>query len=263
MPSNERIQQRVRARENRINESASVVRNTGRGQGNRSIAGNQNRQRSNKKENKPTNTKESSTDYNPKRHLRKINGGRVLQYPIDIDINLQDYFEMQVFRYRAAGRLASINDSTEEQLGSDSEMAGYNRRYNRQNLRLEELQSTIQIPIPNSVKDINAVGWGEDNLNPILGTFGGPVLERVFGQGSGEGVIGDSVSSLDKIQQNITSAFGGNTGSVQFRRRAALGGIAAATAGLTGVNIDFNSAITRINGTIINQIWNYYSVALH
>ena len=40
----------------------------------------------------------------PKRELRKIHGGRVLQYPIDIDINLQDYFEIQVFKYRAAGR---------------------------------------------------------------------------------------------------------------------------------------------------------------
>ena len=190
--------------------------------------------------------------YKPKRHIRKINGGRVLQYPIDIDTNIQDYFEMQVFRYRAAGRLASINTDTEEQLDYDTEMAGYNRRYNRQNLRLEELQSTIQIPIPNSVKDINAVGWGSDNLNPILGTLGGPALERVFGRGSGQGVGADAWGAVTDIGNEVKSLFGNNTGATQFRRRAALGAIAATTAAATGVNIDFNSAITRINGTVIN-----------
>ena len=66
----------------------------------------------------------------PKRALRKINGGRVLKYPIDIDVNLQDYFEMQVFKYRPAGRLPTLSDDTEEQYRSDSVMGGYNRRYN-------------------------------------------------------------------------------------------------------------------------------------
>ena len=158
------------------NESASVVQNNGVIEGRKSgperRENQQNIRDARDNENKSTNKQEKTNTsatgrYRPKRHIRKINGGRVLQYPIDIDTNIQDYFEIQVFRYRAAGRLATINTDTEEQLGSDSEMAGYNRRYNRQNLRLEDLQSTIQIPIPNSLKDINAVGWGEDNLNPL------------------------------------------------------------------------------------------------
>ena len=190
--------------------------------------------------------------YKPKRHIRKINGGRVLQYPIDIDTNIQDYFEIQVFRYRAAGILATINTDTEEQLGSDSEMAGYNRRYNRQNLRLEDLQSTIQIPIPNSLKDINAVGWGEDNLNPLIGTFGNRTLSNVFGRGSGRGAINDGLDIIDDMGKTFTSILGDGSGAKQFRRRGALNAIAAATAAATGVSLNFDSAITRINGTIIN-----------
>ena len=31
--------------------------------------------------------------------LRKIAGGRVLQYPIDLDTDIQDYFEIQIFKY--------------------------------------------------------------------------------------------------------------------------------------------------------------------
>ena len=199
-----------------------------------------------------TNTSVATGKYRPKRHIRKINGGRVLQYPIDIDTNIQDYFEIQVFRYRAAGRLATINTDTEEQLGSDSEMAGYNRRYNRQNLRLEDLQSTIQIPIPNSLKDINAVGWGEDSLNPLIGTFGNRTLSNVFGRGSGRGVINDGLDVIDGMEKTFTSILGDGSGAKQFRRRGALNAIAAATAAATGVSLNFDSAITRINGTIVN-----------
>ena len=237
----------------------SELEQSRRGQGNKPIAGNQNRRRGesdneNKSTNKQekTNTLRATGKYRPKRHIRKINGGRVLQYPIDIDTDIQDYFEIQVFRYRAAGRLATINTDTEEQLGSDSEMAGYNRRYNRQNLRLEDLQSTIQIPIPNSLKDINAVGWGEDNLNPLIGTLGGPVLEQMFGRGSGEGLGKNSVKTIEKLRQTFTSVLSEGSGASQFRRRGALNAIAAATAAATGVSLNFDSAITRINGTIIN-----------
>ena len=244
------------------NESASEVRNNGVIEGRKSgperREDQQNIRDARDNENKSTNKQEKTNTslttgrWRPKRHIRKINGGRVLQYPIDIDTNIQDYFEIQVFRYRAAGRLATINTDTEEQLGSDSEMAGYNRRYNRQNLRLEDLQSTIQIPIPNSLKDINAVGWGEDNLNPLIGTFGNDVLSNVFGRGSGRGAINDGLASLTGMKDTFESILADTSGAKQFRRRGALNLIAAATAAATGVSLNFDSAITRINGTVIN-----------
>tara|TARA_B100000131_G_scaffold285061_1_gene294086 strand:- start:26 stop:1261 length:1236 start_codon:yes stop_codon:yes gene_type:complete len=238
------------------NESASVVLNNGVIQGRKSgpeRRADQKRIRDDRNnENKPTN-KEESTTYKPsKRNLRKINGGRVLQYPIDIDINLQDYFEMQVFKYRSAGRLPDLTDSTEEQLGSDSKMAGYNRRYNRQNFRLEELQSTIQIPIPNSLKDNNTVGWGPEEISGVMGQLGGPTMEKLFGDNENiDGLLGGGIDAAKKTFANADKLFGTTGPLKQFRRRAALNLIAQA-AGTIGVNIDVDQAVTRINGTIIN-----------
>jgi len=189
-----------------------------------------------------------------KRNIRKINNGRVLQYPIDIDINLQDYFEIQVFRYRPAGRLPTLTSDTEEQKYSDtSGMANYSRRFNRQNLRLQDLQSTIQIPIPNSLKDNNAVGWGEKEISGLMGQIGGAGMERMFG-----GVKSGNENVGDALKQSGAAAFKGlwdltsdSPGMAQFRRRTYLNAMASA-AGAIGVNIDINQAITRINGTVIN-----------
>jgi len=187
----------------------------------------------------------------PKRALRKINGGRVLKYPIDIDVNLQDYFEMQVFNYRPAGRLPTLSDDTEEQYRSDSVMGGYNRRYNRQNLRLEELQSTIQIPIPNSLKDNNTVGWGEKEISGLMGQLGGPTMERLFAASEKKGLLSEGLDAAKETWANAAELFSAESGMGQFRRRAGLNLIAQA-AGTIGVNIDVNQAVTRINGTIIN-----------
>ena len=189
-----------------------------------------------------------------KRQLRKINGGRVLQYPVDIDINLQDYFEMQAFKYRPAGRLPDLNDSTEEQIDSDTigSRLGYGRRYNRQNFRLQDLQSTIQIPIPNSLKDNNAVGWGPEEISGLLGTVGGPALENLFAQeGSNQGLIKDILRTGGSTAEKLKSLTSQDGPMQQFRRRSALNALSSA-AGALGINIDVNQAITRINGTIIN-----------
>ena len=201
-------------------------------------------------------------EYNPtpykvrKRNIRKINGGRVIQYPIDIDTNLQDYFEMQVFRYRPAGRLPTLTSDTEEQKYTDtSGMANYSRRFNRQNLRLQDLQSTIQIPIPNSLKDMNAIGWGEGEMSGLMGTIGGPTMNRLFGGSENTGLEGGLFKNIrdagaDTLK-NTKALFGDNAPMQQFRRRAALNAVAQA-ASTIGVSIDVNQAVTRINGTIIN-----------
>ena len=189
-----------------------------------------------------------------KRNLRKINGGRVLQYPIDIDINLQDYFEIQVFKYRAAGRLPDLSNDTEEQYGSDSRMGTYNRRYNRQNLRLQELQSTIQIPIPNSLSDTNAIDWGEKKISGVMGQIAGPGLQAMFQEyKNNEGIEGKFSDAAKGSFENLwkLTAPGGSNAMGTFRKRAYLNAMAAAARGF-GVNIDIDQAITRINGTIIN-----------
>ena len=190
-----------------------------------------------------------------KRNIRKINGGRVIQYPIDIDTNLQDYFEMQVFKYRPAGRLPSLTSDTEEQKYTDtSGMANYSRRFNRQNLRLQDLQSTIQIPIPNSLKDMNAIRWGEGEMSGLMGTIGGPTMQKLF-SGVNDGFEGGLFKNIRDVGgdtlKNTKQLFADTPGMQQFRRRAALNAVAQA-ASTIGVSIDVNQAVTRINGTIIN-----------
>ena len=100
--------------------------------------------------------------FNTLRRPRKIAGGGVLQYPIDLDTDIQDYFEIQIFKYRAAKRLPRINEDVENAAGGI--YARSNLRGLRQNQRLQDLQSTIQLPIPNSVKDQNAIPSFISNL---------------------------------------------------------------------------------------------------
>ena len=65
----------------------------------------------NSSQNKDKTTTKTKRPYrNP---LRKIANGGVLQYPIDLDTDLQDYFEIQIFRYRAAGGLPGIKQGNQ------------------------------------------------------------------------------------------------------------------------------------------------------
>ena len=267
MPSNERIQQRVRARENKLNAKLSELKegewrvwstdekasSAGKTYSSEEEFAKGEGLSFSKKDQEDT-THKSTVRNRRKRNIRKINGGRVLQYPIDIDINLQDYFEIQVFRYRPAGRLPTLSSDTEEQKYSDtSGMANYSRRFNRQNLRLQDLQSTIQIPIPNSLKDNNAVGWGQQELSGLMGQIGGAGMEEMF-----RGVKAGTENVGDSLKRSGAAAFRGlwdltsdSPGMAQFRRRTYLNAMASA-AGAIGVNIDINQAVTRINGTVIN-----------
>ena len=136
-----------------------------------------------KEEKKKDVTKLRSNRTNP---LRKIAGGRVLQYPIDLDTDIQDYFEIQVFNYRPAGSLPSVKYSNQ---GSNSGnfaggyYSGSNLRGNRQNFRLQDLQSTIQLPVPPSLKDMNAVDFGGQSMSGFAAAIFGPVVASFLGRG--------------------------------------------------------------------------------
>ena len=98
------------------------------------------------KEKSNTNTKTSIPYRNP---LRKIAGGRVLQYPISLNTDLQDYFEIQVFRYKPAGSLPQIglgNQDYGQSYGQGGYLSASNRRGNRQNLdyKIYSLQFNYQ-----------------------------------------------------------------------------------------------------------------------
>ena len=208
--------------------------------------------------------------------LRKIAGGRVLQYPIDLDTDIQDYFEIQVFKYRPAGSLPSItsNNQGSNPAGAKQIRGGYfsgsNRRGNRQNFRLQDLQSTIQLPMPPSIKDNNSVEFGGGSMSGFAAAVFGPVVASFLGKGGGANLEGMDPEKGDPnfLQGIRTSAINLLRGSVdtarkvlgtgydalknpEFRRYTQLNAIAQAVAAL-GVNIDVNQAITRTSGAVRN-----------
>ena len=187
----------------------------------------------------------------------KIAGGGVLQYPIDLDTDIQDYFEIQIFKYRPAKALPNIKSSNENTAGGI--FANSNLRGLRQNQRLQELQSTIQLPIPNSVKDQNAVGWGGGEMSGVAGTILGPVTDALFG--GGMDLTAEKEKEARGILEKLTQAgadvgdlgnkfinlFGGITDVMPekaIRRRNMLSMVNKLTA-IAGVNINVNQAIGR------------------
>ena len=187
---------------------------------------------------------------------RKIAGGGVLQYPIDLDTDIQDYFEIQIFKYRAAKRLPRINEDNENP--ASGFYARSNLRGLRQNQRLEELQSTIQLPIPNSVKDQNSVGWGGGEMSGVAGSILGPVTDALFNQG---GMNEEQIKRTKDLREAIKSGAETTVGAINrigdifgglgdvlkekaVRRRNMLSMMNSLTRSI-GVNINVNNAISR------------------
>ena len=181
------------------------------------------------------------------RPIRKIGGGGVLQYPVDLDTDIQDYFEIQIFKYRKASRLPSATRETENSVAGFSRFS--NQRGLRQNQRLQELQSTIQLPIPNSVKDNNVVGWGEGEMSGIQGDLMNSIATSLLDQNElGEG---NRDNQIKNIFNSIKGAVGGSFDAAKelvdnpvIRRRKTLSLINAATSQL-GVGIDVTQALSR------------------
>ena len=208
----------------------------------------------------------------------KIGGGGVLQYPIDLDTDLQDYFEIQIFKYRPARSLPSISktnqgsnltDTTEKGKGGyGGYFSGSNLRGNRQNFRLQDLQSTIQLPIPPSIKDMNAVDFAGGSMSGLAADMFGPAVNAFLGGGKQEKNPFDNreeVSGLRGLARNVISALQsgkevagnslealvGGLNDKGFRRITGLNAVAQAVAAL-GVQIDVNQAITRTSGAVRN-----------
>ena len=214
--------------------------------------------------------------------LRKIGGGGVLQYPIDLDTDLQDYFEIQIFRYRSAGNLPDLTrsnqgynkDASGNLIDKDKDensfggyFAGSNRRGNRQNFRLQDLQSTIQLPMPPSIKDMNAVDFAGGTMSGAAAAAFSPAVKRLLGQGPESAAEVDfGEGALGTIKSRAESLIAGGKGTVaelfnsvrralkenkSFKRDSSLQAIAQAV-GALGVSIDVDQAITRTSGAVRN-----------
>ena len=236
-----------------------------------------------------TESKESgnTTPIPYKNPLGKIGNGGVLQYPIDLDTDLQDYFEIQIFNYRPARSLPGIKKTnqgynptgtagpyTDETQSGEAGYGGYfsgsNRRGNRQNFRLQDLQSTIQVPIPPSIKDMNSVDFAGGTMSGLAASLFGPTVNAFLGgekaQEFRDAADKQKIGTLRQIAADVLSivpegvkqTFGGTFSNFldgvsdpAFRRVTSLNAIAQAIAGL-GVQIDVNQAITRTSGALRN-----------
>ena len=222
---------------------------------------------SNSTKDKEKSTTKTSTPYrNP---LRKIAGGRVLQYPTDLNTDIQDYFEIQVFKYKPAGDLPGVSDGNQgygQSYSSGGYLSASNRRGNRQNFRLQDLQSTIQLPMPPSIKDMNAVDFAGGTMSGLAAAMFGPTVQAFLGRGNTTAFDTEAnkeeVQGFRKMAQNFLNtaigvgketfnAFQGAAKNKSFRRVTTLNAIAQAVAGL-GVSIDVDQAITRASGAVRN-----------
>jgi len=201
--------------------------------------------------------------------LKKIAGGRVLQYPIDLDTDIQDYFEIQVFKYRPAGGLPRIDSSNQGSnpagafQPSGSYYSGSNRRGNRQNFRLQDLQSTIQLPMPPSIKDNNSVDFAGGTMSGLAGAAFSPIVQAFLRRDKSfdEAIKGGDFRLRTQalgVLSRLKSATGGVLGAVgqaienpEFKRVKSLDAIAQAIAA-GGINVDVTQAITRVSGAVRN-----------
>ena len=202
--------------------------------------------------------------------LRKVGGGRVLQYPVDLNTDLQDYFEIQIFKYRPAGSLPDIRESNQIGGGKGGYATNSNRRGNRQNFRLQDLQSTIQLPMPPSIKDMNQVDWGSGAMSGLAASVMGPAINALLGGGSDRSrfetaMNNEEVGGFKKFAQQVMAYTSGTREGIsdsvsalftglkdkQFRRYEMVNAIAQGVAAL-GINIEVDQAITRVSGAVRN-----------
>ena len=257
MPTSEKIKERVEAREKRLKAENLEKENVDK-----------NNEKKDATIGKKNRRKDQSGAYsNP---LRKIFGGRVMQYPIDLNTDLQDYFEIQIFKYRPAKSLPDITKSNQVGGGTGGYSSKSTQRGNRQNFRLQDLQATIQLPMPPSIKDMNQVDWGSGTMSGLASSVMGPAIRALMGQGARRKELENAINNEDfkgmKAFAANLMAFTSGTGNAisegfkgffsgiqqeDFRRYQFVNAISQAVSGL-GVSIEVDQAITRVSGAIRN-----------
>ena len=194
MPTSETIKKRVERREKRL--KAENLENENE---------NKNNEQKNEKK-KITDTENLSEGY--KNPLRKIFGGRVMQYPIDLNTDLQDYFEIQIFKYRPAKSLPTISESNQVGFADGGYASQSTQRGNRQNFRLQDLQSTIQLPMPPSIKDMNSVDFTGGTMSGLAAAMFGPTVKAFLGRGDTGAFDEQAKEDVDGFRQKAQNRVG-------------------------------------------------------
>ena len=255
-----------------IQEKRNIEKNVTNNNQENSSNNNNNNQNNNNSNNETTSKitdtpNQSGTYRNP---LRKIFGGRVMQYPIDLNTDLQDYFEIQIFKYRPAKSLPTITESNQVGFADGGYASGSTQRGNRQNFRLQDLQATIQLPMPPSIKDMNMVDWSSGAMSGLAASVMGPAIKALLGQSENRDAFVREVSdgnfkgmrqfaanlmaftsgTQDAIKGSFTNFFK-DIQQMDFRRYQFVNAISQAVSGL-GINIEVDQAITRVSGAVRN-----------
>ena len=176
--------------------------------------------------------------------LPNVSGGTTLRYPLDLDTAVQDHLQISIYKYVPAKGLPSISGAP-----------GGQGRYSRVTGRNQKFLQSIVLPVPNAIRDSNAVDWGAGKFSGAVGT----VAQGIAGGAFASGGEGEDIASLaENILQRTAGTVGGTIGGMAelassgyIRRSATLRAIGQA-AGKLGVNVDTTQIITRLGGVVEN-----------
>lgn len=101
-----------------------------------------------------------------------------LMYPIDMRRETQDNFVISQFRYKPskADAIFGGTDVAKQILGGGLQQSS--------NYNLEQLIGTVYLPMPNGVRDSNAVNWGEDAMNNLAAASAANTTQNMVGAGA-------------------------------------------------------------------------------
>ena len=159
-----------------------------------------------------------------------------LKYPIDMDLDIQDHMAITIAKYVPAGGLPGVNRGIAE--------GQFVRTRN------SELLETIVIPMPNSITDMNTVGWGADTMGSVAGQLFDPVGRGIL-QGNEDRTAGGFIEALMKTGGDLVKSIGETAQSGYVQRRFLLRSAAAAASALQ-VNVDVGAVLSRTTGAFEN-----------
>jgi len=169
---------------------------------------------------------------------------RTFAYPINIDIEEQDYLQINKFTY------------DRQSTGTAAGRANLSRPQDSEKLRGKEPKGTVILPMP-KVSDSNGAEWGDSDLN-VFGVAAVGAMDN-FANAASSVIKGQF--NLDEVKSNIASRYqqGGLGGVAGFDGRTALG--AASVAGALGgsellktygITVSPDELLARATGNIIN-----------
>ena len=154
----------------------------------------------------------------------------VLRYPLDIIDASTDYMFIEALEYKP-GKLPSFAS---------------NAGANEATTKAAQVQSTIILPMPDSIAAVNRTGWGESRLSALAGAglkAAGLVLNKATG---GE-------ADFNKFASGEIEGLSGGGGYELLRNYIRSRSQIGIINGLAGTNISLNDVLGRQSGQIVNQ----------